>query len=112
MLKSVTLMLAGDGYTAIGTMHRDSGLDEERLDVIGDGVRHSVLNLSDRLRIAGAECRERRGDWTTVGQQRGFNAMCADFLRAVREGRSTDCQSILRTHELCEAIVDREAPPC
>jgi predicted dehydrogenase len=104
LLKAVTVMVEGDGYTAIGTMHRDSGLDEERLDVIGDGVRHSVLNMADRVRSAGSECRQRRGDWTPVGQQRGFHAMCADFLQAVRERRSTAAADILATHEMCEAV--------
>lgn len=104
LLKVVTLMLAGDGYTAIGTMHRDSGLDEERLDVIGNGVRQSVRNMSDLVRSAGMECHQRRGDWTSVGRQRGFAAMCADFLTAVRDGRATQAEDILATHALCEAI--------
>ncbi len=48
LLQSVTLMLASDRHVAIGSMNRDSGLDEERLDVIGGGRKHSVLNLSER----------------------------------------------------------------
>jgi predicted dehydrogenase len=104
LLKAVTLMLAGEGYTAIGTMHRDSGLDEERLEVIGNGVRQSVQNMAETIRSAGTECRRRRGDWTSVGRQRGFEAMCADFLLAVRERRPTDATDILPTHALCEAV--------
>ncbi|MES3085086.1 Gfo/Idh/MocA family protein [Sphingomonas faeni] len=104
LLKTVTLMLIGEGYTAIGTMHRDSGLDEERLDVIGNSVRQSVQNISQTTRSAGSECRQRRGDWTSVGRQRGFEAMCADFLLAVREQRPTRAADILSTHALCEAV--------
>jgi predicted dehydrogenase len=104
LLKAVTLMLAGDGYTAIGTMHRDSGLDEERLDMIGNGVRQSVQDMAKTIRSAGTECRRRRGDWTSVGRQRGFEAMCTDFLLAVRERRPTDATDILSTHALCEAV--------
>lgn len=107
LLSAVTLLLAGDGYTAIGTMNRDSGLDEERLDVIGAGMRQSVRNLSDTVRSAGDERHVRRGDWTPVGRQRGFEAMCADFLCAVRERRPTAAADLLATHMLCEAIVDR-----
>ena len=103
-LLSVTLMLAGDGFTAIGTMHRNSGLNEERLDVHGDGLHHSVLNMADERRMDGTERHQRRGDWTTVGRQRGFEAMCADFLTAVRDGRPTASDAILATHGLCEAI--------
>ncbi|TCP90044.1 virulence factor [Sphingomonas sp. PP-CE-1A-559] len=114
LLKTVTLMLAGDGFTAIGTMHRDSGLDEERLDVIGNGVRQSVRNMAELVRSAGTECHHRRGDWTSVGRQRGFEAMCADFLTAVRVGRITSVADILATHALCEDITvhaDAQATP-
>ena len=111
LLKTVTLMLAGEGYTAIGTMHRDSGLDEERLDVIGNGVRQSVQNMAETIRSAGTECRRRRGDWTTVGRQRGFEAMCADFLLAVRERRPTLATDILSTHALCEAVTAHAEAP-
>ncbi|MET0375679.1 MAG: Gfo/Idh/MocA family oxidoreductase [Rhizorhabdus sp.] len=110
MLHAVTLLLAGDGFTAVGTMNRDSGLDEERLDVIGAGARHSVLNLADRIETRGAKSLSRRGDWVSVGQQRGFEAMCDDFLRAARERRAVDAAAILATHELCEAIVRHTAP--
>lgn len=97
-------MLAGKGYTAIGTMHRDSGLDEERLDVIGNGVRQSVHNMAETIRSAGPQCRQRRGDWTSVGRQRGFDAMCADFLLTVHERRPTRAADTLPTHALCEAV--------
>jgi predicted dehydrogenase len=104
MLISVTLVLAGEGFTAIGTMHRNSGLNEERLDVIGNGRRHSVLNMADEICMDGRECRQRRGDWATVGRQRGFEAMCLDFLTGVEERRPTNSGDILATHRLCEAI--------
>lgn len=105
MLHAVVLTLAGDGFTAVGSMHRASGIDEERLDVIGGNVRRSVLNLADRLDASGTQSLHRRPDWVPVGRQRGFEAMCDDFLRAARERRPVDEAAILATHELCEAIV-------
>jgi len=106
LLQSVTLMLAGNGHHAVGTMHRASGLDEERLDALGGGEKHSVLNLSERVcQRDGGEERARRGDWIPVARQRGFEAMCADFLQAVRDDRPTAADDILETHRLCEAIV-------
>jgi predicted dehydrogenase len=105
-LRSVTVTLASQGYVAIGSMHRDSGLDEERLDVISNGRKHSVLNISERREQAGGiETVTRRPDWAPVSRQRGFDAMCADFLQAVREGRTTASDAILATHRLCEEIV-------
>lgn len=109
LLHAVTLVLAGDGFTAIGTMHRNSGLDEERLDAIGDGARRTVLNLADRIDASGAQTLRRRGDWVSVARQRGFDAMCDHFLTVARERRATDAAAILQTHALCEAIVRHAA---
>lgn len=105
-LRSVTLTLASARHTAIGIMHRDGGLDEERLDVIGGGHRYSVLNLAERReQSAGIETVSRRPDWASVSRQRGFEAMCTDFLNGVREGRATASTDILATHRICEQIV-------
>ncbi|MGP7794455.1 Gfo/Idh/MocA family protein [Sphingomonas sp. CLY1604] len=105
MLHGITLTLAGDGFTAIGMMHRNSGLDEERLDVIGGGMRHSVRNLAERVEAQGTQSVQRRPDWISVGRQRGFEAMCDDFLIAVRQRRPVDAAAILATHVICEAVV-------
>ncbi|MEG3085288.1 Gfo/Idh/MocA family oxidoreductase [Sphingomonas sp. PB2P12] len=105
LLSGVTLMLGGSGHQAVGTMQRNSGLDEERIDLIGEGRKHAVVDLAERFDHDGAVTRHRRGDWTPVARQRGFDAMCADFLAGVKEGRSTAAHDILETHRLCEAIV-------
>jgi virulence factor len=105
LLSGVTVTLAGDGHHAIGTMQRESGLDEERLDIIAGDRRRSVLNLSETGDQNGIDTRTRRGDWTPVTRQRGFEAMCADFLAGVREARTTAAEDILATHRLCEDIV-------
>jgi virulence factor len=106
LLHSATIMLRSRNHLAIGTMHRNSGLDEERLDVIGDGRKHSVLNLSERrAQCRGRESVERRPDWASAARQRGFEAMCADFLQRVRGGEPTASADILETHRICEEIV-------
>jgi virulence factor len=113
LLRSVTIMLRSAGQVAIGSMNRDSGLDEERLDVIGNGRKRSVLDLSERReQSGGVETVVRRPDWKSVSRQRGFEAMCDAFLRGVREGRATASHDILETHRLCEEIVwDAESKP-
>lgn len=106
LLRSVTVVLGSHGQVAIGAMSRVSGIDEERLDVIGGGRKRSVLNLSEQREQAdGREIAMRRPDWATVGRQRGFEAMCTDFLDGVRQGRRTASGDILATHRLCEDIV-------
>ena len=104
-LASILLLLSSADHKAIGMMNRDAGLDEERLEVIGGGWRRAVLNLSDTIDYSGAESRSRRGDWTSVAHQRGFEALCSDFLAAVREERPVASQEILETHRICELIV-------
>ena len=105
MLDAITLTLGGEGYQAIGLMHRASGLAEETLDILGGDTKNSVLNLSERVQFDGVECRSRRGDWISVGQQRGFEAMCTHFLEGVRAGRGTATDDLLETHRMCEMIV-------
>jgi virulence factor len=89
-------------------MHRNSGADEEVLEVLGEGHKHRVVNLADveRYQPSGALV-TRRGDWTPVPSQRGFAAMCAAFLDAVARGRIVSARDALRTHEFCETVVQR-----
>ncbi len=47
----------------------------------------------------------RRGDWTSVGRQRGFEGLCEHFLSAVRDGRRLSALDALETHRLCETVV-------
>jgi virulence factor len=105
LLESIVLMLSGADHQAIGTMHRASGLDEERVDIFGGDAKRSSVNLAEWIDADGAESVTRRGDWTPVSRQRGFEAMCAHFLAAVADGRATACDDLLETHALCERIV-------
>jgi len=104
-LHAVLLSLASAEHKALGLMNRQAGLDEERLELVGPGGRRAVLNLSDTIDYDGAEVLRRRGDWSSVSMQRGFDAMCAAFLEAVRDHHPVQSQDILETHRLCEHIV-------
>ena len=106
-LELVTLILAGSESVASGAMHRDGGLDEERLDVIGAGVRTTVLDMADVIDARGAERRARRGDWVPVTRQRGFEAMCDAFIATAATGRPCPLDDMLETHRICELIVAR-----
>jgi len=106
LLQTVTLGLRTSLATGVGVMHRVSGAAEEVVEVLGDGHKHRVVDLALVERQADGEIRlERRGDWTPVPEQRGFAAMCAAFLGAVREGRVLSARDALRTHEICEDVV-------
>ena len=110
LLEHVMLHLTSPGRDAVGIMNRVSGANEEVLEVMGGGVKRRIVNLADVSDFAGGERLARRGDWTTVGRQRGFEAMIDAFLCAVREGRRLSALDALETHRLCEQVVAELTP--
>ena len=109
LLHHVTLELAGDGFTALGIMHRLSGAAQEHLQVMGDGGGRRVVDLAEVVRFGnGQEAGRtvtRRGDWTPVARQRGIEQICAAFLDAVGSGTLLSAEDALATHAICEQIV-------
>ena len=53
----------------------------------------------------GIEAVTRRDEWVPVAVQRGFSAMCTEFVQAVRSGRRLKAADALESHRLCEQIV-------
>jgi len=104
------IQFTGEGRLAVGVMSWTAGMAHEVLDVIGDGRRRQVTDLADVVDLAGQERFARRDGWAPATRLRGFEAMCDDFLSAVREGRRLDATDALLTHEVCERVV-REAEP-
>ncbi|WP_280690870.1 Gfo/Idh/MocA family oxidoreductase [Kitasatospora sp. GAS204B] len=107
LLEHLVLTLAGDGFTALGVMNRVSGSSEEVLEVAGADAKRTVVNLAEVIDHRGQPTVRRRGDWVPVARQRGIEQIVHTFLDAVRAGRRLDAQDALRTHELCELIVER-----
>ncbi|GAA1231664.1 Gfo/Idh/MocA family oxidoreductase [Kitasatospora nipponensis] len=107
LVEHVVLTLAGQGFTALGIMNRVSGSTEEVLQVSGGDSKREVVNLAEVIDHRGQPTIRRRGDWVPVARQRGIEQIVLAFLDAVRSGRTLDAQDALRTHELCELIVER-----
>ncbi|WUK15761.1 Gfo/Idh/MocA family oxidoreductase [Kitasatospora sp. NBC_00374] len=107
LLEHLVLTLAGDGFTALGIMNRVSGSTEEVLEVSGGDAKRVVVNLSEVIDHKGQPSIRRRGDWVSVARQRGIEQIVTTFLDAVRAGKTLSAQDALRTHELCELIVER-----
>lgn len=103
----MALTLAGDGFTALGIMNRVSGSTEEVLQVSGADSKREVLNLAEVIDHRGQPTIRRRGDWVPVARQRGIEQVVLTFLDAVRTGKTLSAHDALRTHELCELIVER-----
>ncbi|WP_344342557.1 Gfo/Idh/MocA family oxidoreductase [Kitasatospora putterlickiae] len=111
LVEHVALTLAGDGFTALGIMNRRSGSTEEILEVSGADSKRAVHNLAEVIDHRGQPTTRRRGDWVPVARQRGIEQAVHTFLTAVRTGKPLDAHDALRTHELCELIVERIENP-
>lgn len=108
-LYSVTLMLTGRNYTAIGIMNRDSGITEESVELISPGNKWVVRNMVEMTHYKGGEERkEKFGDWDSTLYKRGFSGVTQEFLDAVSNNRmpSPSPQDSLITHKICEEIVE------
>ncbi|GAA3205588.1 Gfo/Idh/MocA family oxidoreductase [Actinocorallia longicatena] len=101
VLEHVALTLTGEGFTAIGLMHRLGGSKEEKLELSGRGRKREILNLTDVIDHHGPVARQPIDGWASVANQRGFEQICTEFL----EGRHPGLNDALLTHELCEKVV-------
>lgn len=110
LLATVTVAIRVGQSTGVGIMHRVSGSEEETLEVMGSGFKHRVEGLTEVVTAeAGhADVSHRRGrdSWTPVPTARGFTAMCDAFLAAVRSGTTLSARDALRTHAICERVVE------
>jgi virulence factor len=118
LLHHVVVELAGDSFTAVGIMHRNSGVAKESLQVMGNGGGRRIIDLAEVIRYGddGGDDADghgagvtitRRGDWTPVARQRGIEQICAAFLDAVRSGSLLSAEDTLVSHAICEQIVSK-----
>ena len=103
--RRLAIQFTGAGRLAVGVMSWTAGLTHELLDVVGDGRRRQVTDLSDVVDFRDQERFTRRDPWAPVTRLRGFDAMCEEFLSAVRDRRTLDATDALATHEICERVV-------
>ncbi|MCR8842193.1 Gfo/Idh/MocA family oxidoreductase [Paenibacillus sp. SC116] len=108
LLHYVILNVASESTTAIGMMHRQTGVTEERLEIMGNQKKFVINNMVHTTAFVNqTEQHQPFGDWTTTLYRRGFVDMIDHFITCVRNGQEfeTSGERSLRTHELCEKIV-------
>ena len=102
----VVSFMNAEGTTAIGIMNRDSGITEERVEVFSPTEKRVVINLTDTLICKDkSETRLLPDPWQPMLRQRGFEDIIDDFIGRVRSGNAVFSDDILRTHQLCEGLV-------
>lgn len=109
--RRLAVQFTGEDRLATGVMSWTAGMAHELLDVVGEGRRRQVVDVADVVDLAGEERLVRRDGWRPATELRGFDAMCADFLTAVGEGRVLDAADALVTHEVCERVVQVASAP-
>jgi virulence factor len=116
LLHYVMVEMTSGQTTAIGVMHRNSGMSEERLEVISQGDKWVIRNVSETLHYQGKETHEPASDWTPTLVRRGFEPMMDSFLEEIRafpnDKKKDTCWmspdlGTIETHALCERIIDK-----
>ena len=96
------------GCTAIGIMNRDSGTNEEKVEVFTPEEKRIVYNVTDTFILKDKnEIKVGVSDWESTLNKRGFEGMVDEFLRAVELGSALHHESHLLTHKICEEIVNK-----
>lgn len=110
LLLHVCVQFSSENFTAIAVMNRNSGINEEVLEVMKDNEKHVVRDLNDkRLLTDNEEKLIKFGDWDTVLYRRGFEEMIRHFLAVVekKEFSRVPPRDALLTHWYCEEILRR-----
>ncbi|WP_078553934.1 Gfo/Idh/MocA family protein [Bacillus alkalicellulosilyticus] len=95
-----------EGPIAIGMMNRDSGTNEERVEVMSSIEKRVTLNVNDTFIYKGKEATKRlTSDWESTLHKRGFEQIVTAFLQEIKK-KSVYSEDSLITHEMCEFIVN------
>jgi virulence factor len=104
----VVQFISAAGCTAIGVMNRDSGTNEEKLEVFTPEEKRIVYNVTDTFILKDKnEMKVGVSDWESTLTKRGFEGIVDEFLRVVELGRVVHQKNQLLTHEVCEEIVNK-----
>jgi virulence factor len=104
----VVQFVFSEGRTAIGIMNRDSGTNEEKLEIFTSEEKRMVYNVTESFIFRDKnETKLGVSDWESVLNRRGFDGMVNDFLGRVESGVPAHNEDHRVTHQVCEEIVNR-----
>lgn len=108
LLYSVVVQLFTNQKLGLAIMNRDSGVSEEKLEIMCPTEKRTVVNLSEwTIGQNKAETKYSFNDWDPTLYKRGFESIIKDFIESVKTGSipSITTNDALRTHEICEEII-------
>jgi virulence factor len=108
LLYHVVVQFISEGTTALAIMNRDSGTNEEILEVMNSLEKRTVYNVAElTVKKNRNETNVGTSDWESTLYKRGFQQIVDDFIDAVSAGKAPKItnQDGLLTHEICEQIV-------
>lgn len=109
-LYHLVVQLINSQAIAMGIMNRDTGITEEKVEIMNAAEKRVVYNVADlEIHRDKQITRVPGNDWEPTLHKRGFEGMVDDFLEAVRTGAPPriTARDALRTHEICEIIVNK-----
>lgn len=107
-LVCVQLQLEGQDFLCTGMMNRDSGANDEIVEVMSPGNKWVIEGMNTTVHsAAGQEQLFKFKDWEPVLHRRGFVAIIEHFLQCIQSSRqpSISTQDALESHRICELIV-------
>ncbi|QMU31124.1 Gfo/Idh/MocA family protein [Adhaeribacter radiodurans] len=110
VLHHVVIQLINKQAIAIGIMNRDTGTTEEKLEVMNATEKRIAYNVAELEILSNKNTSWPGGsDWESTLYKRGFDNLVEDFLQALRTGTppQISARDALRTHEICEIIVEK-----
>lgn len=110
LLHYLVVNMFGGKTTAIGMMNRQTGVTEERLEIMGDKKKRIVQNLTHTTNYSNNnEQHQTFDDWTTTLKRRGFVDMIDHFITCVRNEKDfkTSGKTSLRAHQICEMLTEQ-----
>ena len=104
----VVQFISAEGCTAIGIMNRDSGTNEEKVEVFTPEEKRIVYNVTDTFILKDKnEMKLKVSDWESTLSKRGFEGIVDEFLRAVESRSAMHHENHMLTHKICEEIVNK-----
>ncbi|MBY0099172.1 Gfo/Idh/MocA family protein [Mesobacillus maritimus] len=108
LLYQVAAQFITEDEVGVAIMNRDSGVNEEIIEVMSSTEKGRVVNMVDLSIKKGLhDTHHSFGDWEGTLFKRGFEPMIHEVIKSMRLGASPPIQGevVLSTHELCEKVV-------